>query len=63
MLCFAAATTAAFIILSELPFPILPAMILMGGIVTILETFSHPFDDNFSSCFLVVYHVSSIVPF
>lgn len=45
--CFAAAVTAAFIIVSQLPFPILPSMVLMGGIVTILETFSHPFDDNF----------------
>jgi dolichol kinase len=47
--CFTATAlvTAAYIYYVPLPFPLIPSMVFMGGIITVLETFSHPFDDNF----------------
>ncbi|MBI4121910.1 MAG: hypothetical protein HY461_01120 [Parcubacteria group bacterium] len=47
--CFVTAALVTWFYLqwAGLPFPVLPSVILMGGLATILETYSHPFDDNF----------------
>ena len=47
--CFvlSAAVTFVYLHFAHLAYPLLPSMVIMGSIVTLLELFSFPFDDNF----------------